>query len=72
MWEHGNVMLGFDAEERLILKLPHDFADKIVWESRYARHNATSARDALAWRHGIVTVTKAGDERPTGIQFMRQ
>jgi hypothetical protein len=20
-WEHGNVMLGFDAEERLILKL---------------------------------------------------
>ena len=29
MWEHGNVMLGFDAEERLILKLPQDFADKV-------------------------------------------
>jgi predicted TIM-barrel fold metal-dependent hydrolase len=25
-WEHGNVMLGFDAEERLIQKLPQDFA----------------------------------------------
>jgi hypothetical protein len=22
MWEHGNVMLGFDAEERMIQKLP--------------------------------------------------
>jgi hypothetical protein len=22
MWEHGNVMLGFDTEERLIQKLP--------------------------------------------------
>ena len=35
MWEHGNVMLGFDAEERLIQKLPQDFAAKVVWGSRY-------------------------------------
>jgi hypothetical protein len=26
LWEHGNVMLGFDTEERLIQKLPQDFA----------------------------------------------
>jgi hypothetical protein len=28
-------MLGFDAEERLIQKLPQDFAAKVVWGSRY-------------------------------------
>jgi uncharacterized protein len=47
MWEHGNVMLGFDAEERLIQKLPHDFAAKMVWGSRYPQHDATSAWDAI-------------------------
>jgi predicted TIM-barrel fold metal-dependent hydrolase len=41
-------MLGFDAEERLILKLPEEFAGKVVWGSRYPHHHATSARDALA------------------------
>jgi predicted TIM-barrel fold metal-dependent hydrolase len=48
VWEHGNVMLGFDAEERLIQKLPQDFASKVVWGSRYPHHDATSAWDALA------------------------
>jgi predicted TIM-barrel fold metal-dependent hydrolase len=48
LWEHGNVMLGFDAEERLIRKLPQDFADKVVWGSRYPHHDATSAVDAIA------------------------
>ena len=48
MWEHGNVMLGFDAEERMIQKLPQDFAGKVVWGSRYPHHDATSAWDALA------------------------
>src|SRR5258708_13678064 len=48
MWEHGNVMLGFDAEERLIQKLPQDFAAKIIWGSRYPHHDATSAWDAIA------------------------
>ena len=52
MWEHGNVMLGFDAEERLIRKLPHDFAAKVVWGSRYPHHDATSAWDALARLRG--------------------
>ena len=48
MWEHGNVMLGFDAEERLIRKLPDDFAAKVVWGSRYPHHDTTSAWDAIA------------------------
>jgi predicted TIM-barrel fold metal-dependent hydrolase len=38
----------FDAEERLIQKLPHDFAAKVVWGSRYPHHDATSAWDAMA------------------------
>jgi predicted TIM-barrel fold metal-dependent hydrolase len=48
MWEHGNVMLGFDAVERMIQKLPRDFAGKLVWGSRYPHHDATSAWDAMA------------------------
>ena len=40
-------MLGFDAEERLIQKLPQDFAAKVVWGSRYPQHDATSAWDAI-------------------------
>src|SRR5262249_17400102 len=47
MWEEGHVMLGFDAEERLIQKLPHQFAEKIVWGSRYPHHVTTSAWDAI-------------------------
>jgi len=47
MWEAGNVMLGFDAEERLIQKLPQDFAEKVVWGSRYPHHDTTSASDAI-------------------------
>jgi len=44
-------MLGFDAEERLIQKLPQDFAANVVWGSRYPHHDATSAWDALARLH---------------------
>jgi predicted TIM-barrel fold metal-dependent hydrolase len=47
MWEEGHVMLGFDAEERLIRKLPGDFAEKVVWGSRYPHHDTTSAWDAI-------------------------
>ena len=47
MWEEGHVMLGFDAEERLIQKLPHQFAEKIVWGSRYPHQDTTSAWDAI-------------------------
>jgi predicted TIM-barrel fold metal-dependent hydrolase len=48
MWDEGRVMLGMDAEERLIQKLPEDFAAKVVWGSRYPHHDTTSARDAIA------------------------
>ncbi|HKV54501.1 MAG TPA: amidohydrolase family protein [Candidatus Binataceae bacterium] len=47
MWEEGRVMLGFDAEERLIQKLPQDFAQKIVWGSRYPHQDTTTAFDAI-------------------------
>jgi predicted TIM-barrel fold metal-dependent hydrolase len=48
MWEEGHVMLGFDADERFIQKMPHDFAEKVVWGSRYPQHDTTSAHDAIA------------------------
>lgn len=47
MWEEGRVMLGFDAEERLVQELPHSFEKKIVWASHYPRHDTTSAWDAI-------------------------
>jgi predicted TIM-barrel fold metal-dependent hydrolase len=47
LWKEGNVMLGFDAEERLIQKLPEDFAEKIVWGSRYPQQDTTTAFDAV-------------------------
>ncbi|HEV8716487.1 MAG TPA: amidohydrolase family protein [Candidatus Binatia bacterium] len=59
MWEEGHVLLGFDAEERLIHKLPHIFAEKIVWGSRYPHHDTTSAWDA------IQTLTQAYVDEPT-------
>jgi hypothetical protein len=48
LWEHSDVMLGFDAEERLIQNLPDDFAAKVIRGSRYPQHDTTSAWDALA------------------------
>jgi predicted TIM-barrel fold metal-dependent hydrolase len=59
MWEEGQVLLGFDAEERLIQKLPHTFVDKIVWGSRYPHHDTTSAWDAIAM------LTQAHVDEPT-------
>jgi predicted TIM-barrel fold metal-dependent hydrolase len=64
MWEEGNVMLGFDAEERLIQKLPQDFAAKIVWGSRYPQHDTTSAWDA------IETLRRADVPEPLIAQMM--
>ena len=52
MWEPGNVMLGFEAEERMIQKVPRDFAAKVVWGSRYPHHDATSAWAALTQLRG--------------------
>ena len=47
LWEEGNVMLGFDSEERMIQRLPQQFAAKIVWGSRYPHHDTTSGWDAI-------------------------
>ena len=47
MWKEGNVMLGFDAEERGVQRLPHRYADKVVWGSRYPNQDTTSAWDAI-------------------------
>ena len=47
MWEEGRVLLAFDAEERLIQKLPHIFAHKVVWGSRYPQQDTNSAWDAI-------------------------
>ena len=47
MWEEGHVMLGFDAEERMIQELPHSYENKVVWGSRYPHHDTTSAWDAI-------------------------
>jgi predicted TIM-barrel fold metal-dependent hydrolase len=58
MWEEGHVLLGFDAEERLIQKLPDTFAEKVVWGSRYPHHDTTSAWDA------IETLTRAQVDEP--------
>jgi predicted TIM-barrel fold metal-dependent hydrolase len=47
MWKDGHVMLGFDAEERGIQRLPRRYADKIVWGSRFPHQDTTSAGDAI-------------------------
>ncbi len=57
-WEEGRVMLGFDAEERLIQELPHSFVEKIIWGSRYPHHDTCSAWDA------IQTLTQADVPKP--------
>lgn len=47
MWEEGRVLLGFDAEERLVQELPHSFESKVIWGSRYPHHDTTTAWDAI-------------------------
>jgi len=47
LWKDGKVMLGFDADERMIQRLPQNFAPKIVWGSRYPQHDTTSGWDAI-------------------------
>ena len=63
-WDEGRVMLGFDAEERLIQELPYSFERKIVWASHYPRHDTTSAWDA------IETLTQADVDRPVIARMM--
>ncbi len=64
MWEEGRVMLGFDAEERLIQELPYSFEKKIVWGSRYPHHDTCSAWDA------IQTLTQADVDQPVIARMM--
>jgi predicted TIM-barrel fold metal-dependent hydrolase len=47
MWHEGHVMLGFDAEERMIQRLPQNYEGKVVWGSHYPQHDTTSAWDAI-------------------------
>ncbi len=47
MWKEGHAMLGFDAEERGIQRLPRRYADKILWGSRFPHQDTTSGWDAL-------------------------
>ena len=64
MWEEGRVMLGFDAEERLIQELPYSFEKKVVWGSRYPQHDTCTAWDALR------TLAQADLERPVIARMM--
>ena len=48
MWKTGRVMLGFDADERGIQRLPHHYAEKVVWGSRYPHQDTTTAWEAIA------------------------
>ena len=41
-------MLGFDADERGIRKLPERYGAKVIWGSRYPHDDTTSAWDAIA------------------------
>jgi predicted TIM-barrel fold metal-dependent hydrolase len=41
-------MLGFDADERGILRLLHHYAEKVVWGSRYPQQDTTTAWEAIA------------------------
>jgi predicted TIM-barrel fold metal-dependent hydrolase len=61
LWEEGNVMLGFDAEERMIQRLPQNFAAKIVWGSRYPHHRPT-ARSAAPMRSGSTRCRISGSK----------
>ena len=47
LWQEGHVMLGFDADERGIQRLPHHYVEKVVWGSRYPHQDTTSAWDAI-------------------------
>ena len=64
MWEEGRVMLGFDAEERLIQELPYSFEKKVVWASHYPHHDTCSAWEA------IQTLTQADVDRPVIARMM--
>jgi hypothetical protein len=47
MWEESHVMLGFDADERGVCKLPERYSAKVIWGSRYPHDDTTSAWGAM-------------------------
>ena len=47
MWQEGRVLLGFDADERGIRKLPERYSAKVIWGSRYPHDDTTSAWEAI-------------------------
>ncbi len=47
MWEEGEVMLGFDAQERMVQQLSEDYVEKVVWGSNYPQQDTTSAWEAI-------------------------
>ena len=47
MWEEGHVMLGFDADERGVRKMPERYGGKVVWGSHYPHDDTTSAWEAI-------------------------
>lgn len=47
-WEESKVLLGFDADERGIQRMPERYCEKVVWGSRYPHDDTTSAWDAIA------------------------
>ncbi len=47
MWEEGHVMLGFDADERGVRKMPERYGAKVVWGSHYPHDDTTSAWEAI-------------------------
>jgi predicted TIM-barrel fold metal-dependent hydrolase len=57
LWEQHPAMLGFDADELGIQRLPEDYEEKVVWGSRYPHYDTMSARDA------IQMLTQAGVSR---------
>jgi predicted TIM-barrel fold metal-dependent hydrolase len=55
----------------MIQKLPHDFAAKVVWGSRYPHHDTTSAWDAIAMLSGA-SVPKALIAKMMGANAVHQ
>ena len=47
LWKESHVMLGFDADERGIQRLPERYSEKVVWGSRYPQDDTTSAWEAI-------------------------
>jgi predicted TIM-barrel fold metal-dependent hydrolase len=47
LWEESQVMLGFDADEIGVPRLPEAYEGKVVWGSRYPNQDTTSAWDAI-------------------------